>query len=217
MVATIKGVGYRHSRDEIVAAAAAVALEHGMAELTFRRVGERLGISDRMVVYYLPTKGDLVGAAAGALGVELMGLLDRAFGSERQEPDALLRVAWPVLTTPAADRVFAVFFEVLGLASAGQEPYAQLAPAVMTAWADWLSDRTTGATAPARRSAALSVMARIDGLLLLRRTMGADAAEDAARALGVSAGASPRRARPAAPRRRADRATLGRRAGPRSG
>lgn len=207
MVTTIKGVGYRHSRDEIVAAATAVALEGGMAGLTFRRVGERLGISDRMVVYYLPTKGDLVGAAAGALGVELMGLLDRAFGSDRQDPEALLRAAWPVLTTPSADRVFAVFFEMLGLASAGQEPYAQLAPALVTAWADWLADRTTGATAAARRSAALAVMARIDGLLLLRNTMGADAADDAARALGISGAASPRRARPAAPPRTAGRAT----------
>lgn len=179
-------MGYRHSRDEIVAAAAAVALEHGMAELTFRRVGERLGISDRMVVYYLPTKADLVAAAATSLGAELMGLLDRAFGSERQEPDALVRAAWPALTTPAADRVFAVFFEMIGLASAGQEPYAQLAPAMIAAWADWLTERTAGANAAARRRAALGVMARVDGLLLLRLTMGAEAAADAARALGVT-------------------------------
>ena len=60
-------MGYRHSEAEILQAATEVALEAGMVGLTFGAVGQRLGISDRTVVYYFPTKPDLVMAVAGAL------------------------------------------------------------------------------------------------------------------------------------------------------
>ena len=179
-------MGYRHSRHEIVEAAAAVALDHGMAGLTFRRVGEHLGISDRMVVYYLPTKADLVGAAAVALSTSLQGLLATAFGDRRRSPAALMRSAWPVLTTAEADRVFAVFMEVIGLAATGAEPYTSLARTMLAAWVDWLAERTAGATPEARRAAALGIVARVDGLLLVRQALGAEAADDAARALGIA-------------------------------
>jgi AcrR family transcriptional regulator len=178
-------VGYRHSRDEIVAAAAEVALEHGLAGLTYAKVASQLDISDRMVVYYLPSKTDLLLAAATALGGELMAVLDDAFGSERREPAELVRAAWPVLTTPRAARVFAVFFEVLGQAAAGRAPFDQLAPQLLDGWARWLAERVTGSTAAARRRRALAVMATVDGLLLLRHTLGPDAADDAARELGA--------------------------------
>jgi AcrR family transcriptional regulator len=178
-------VGYRHSRDEIVAAAATVALEHGMAGLTYAKVAAELGISDRMVVYYLPSKQDLVLAAATALGTQLMALLDEAFGSERREPQALLRVAWPVLSTPEASRVFTLFFEVLGLAAGGKAPYDQLAPMLLDGWATWLAERVVGSTASLRRRRALALMATVDGLLLLRQTLGPEVADEAAGELGA--------------------------------
>ncbi len=180
-----QAVGYRHSEEEIVDAAAAVALEHGMSALTYRRVADRLAISDRMVVYYLPTKADLVLAATTAVSVKLQHLLAEAFGDERRDPDALVGKAWPVLTTPSAERVFAIFFEAIGLAAAGTDPYDQLVPAMMQAWLDWLTTRSTGSTPSARRRNALAVIARVDGLLLVRQTLGADASNDAARALGI--------------------------------
>ena len=148
-------MGYRHSEEEIVDAAAAVALEHGMSGLTYRRVADRLEISDRMVVYYLPTKADLVLAATTAVSVKLQRLLGEAFGDERRDPDALVRKAWPVLTTPAAERIFAIFFEAIGLAAAGSDPYDQLVPAMMQAWLDWLTtrlDRVDSIGTPAKRS-----------------------------------------------------------------
>jgi AcrR family transcriptional regulator len=178
-------VGYRHSEEEIVDAAAAVALEHGLSGLTYRRVADRLEISDRMVVYYLPTKADLVFAAMTAVSMKLQHLLAEAFGDERRDPDALVRKAWPVLSTPAAEQVFAIFFEAIGLAAARTDPYDQLVPAMMQAWLDWLTTRASGSTPSARRRNALAVIARVDGLLLVRQTLGADASNEAARAQGI--------------------------------
>lgn len=174
-------MGYRYTSDEVLAAAVDVALDSGMTGLTFARVAERLGASDRMVVYYFASKAELISAVAGELGAELQSLLAEAFGDEPADADQLLAAAWPVLATKRADRIFAVFFEMMGLASAGQAPYAGLVGVVMNSWADWLAERVKGSRPEIRRQRALSVMARIDGLLLIRRTMGATAANTAAR------------------------------------
>jgi len=178
-------MGYRHSPDEILDGAVAVALRSGMAALTFSRVGAELGISDRTVVYYFPTKLDLVTAVTGALAADVERLLEEAFGSEPLTSQELVDRAWPVLASPAADRVFAIFFEIVGLAASGQAPYDVLAPGLLEGWVDWLAPRVLGSTPAIRRRRALATVARVDGLLLVRLTLGAGAADAAAREAGV--------------------------------
>lgn len=178
-------MGYRHSRDEILEAAVAVALEGGMAGLTFGSVGARLQISDRTVVYYFPTKPALVTEVVEALGADLERVLAQAFGSERRTQTDLVSRAWPVLTTPIADRVFALYFEIIGLASAGQAPYDMLARGLVEGWVQWLAPRMLGSNADVRRRRALATVAQIDGLLLVRLVLGAAAAHSAAREAGV--------------------------------
>ena len=80
----------------MLAAAAEVARADGLAGLTFGKVAAQLGTSDRMVVYCFPSKAVLEEGVVQALGVELMAVLDRAFGGERRSSDELFRTAWPV-------------------------------------------------------------------------------------------------------------------------
>lgn len=177
-------MGYRHSREDILKAAIEVALESGLAGLTFSKVGERLEISDRTVVYYFPSKPALVTAVAQALVADLVGLLEQAFGSEPRSQRDLLNRAWPVLTTPKADRVFALYFEVVGLASTGQSPYDAIARELVEGWVQWLAPRLLGSNADVRRRRALATVAQIDGLLLVRQVLGAEAGDAAARESG---------------------------------
>lgn len=178
-------MGYRHSREDILAAATAVAAEEGLSSLTFGRVAKRAGTSDRMVVYYFPTKDELIGAVMGELAARLQATLAPSLTAKAADHPALVRIAWPLLATADADPVFALFFEALGLAASGREPFRSLVPRFVQGWIDWTAEYLTG-TAARRRAEAEATIAVLDGLLLLRQVAGADAADRAARQLGVT-------------------------------
>ncbi len=177
-------MGHRHTRDEILAGALATAFDDGLSRLTYGRVARRLGISDRIVVYYFPSKDDLVGDVLTALGDRLQQTLAPAFAAPAADHVMLARAAWAVLAQPAADPVFALFFEANGLAAAGRAPYATIVPTLVQAWIDWASQLIDG-TPDVRRTEAETLIAVIDGLLLLRHLAGPEAADRAAHRLGV--------------------------------
>ncbi len=177
-------MGHRHSRDEILEHALAVATDEGLGRLSFGRVARRAGTSDRMVVYYFPTRSDLEEAVLQRIAEQLQGALGAAFATPAADHRALLRAAWPVLARPQTDAVFALYFEACGLAAAGVEPYQGLAPQLFGAWVEWLTGSLMGTPAERRREAE-ATLAMLDGLLLVRQLAGAAAANRAATVLGV--------------------------------
>ncbi len=178
-------MGHKHSKTEILEGALATAFADGLSELTFGRVAKRLGISDRVVVYYFPTKDDLVGEVLLELGLRLQTTLAPAFATPAADHIDLARKAWPILAHPDADPVFALFFEASGLAAIGRAPYRQLMPLIVQAWVDWSTNLLSG-PAPRRRTEAATSVAVIDGLLMFRHLAGPEMAEQAARLLGVA-------------------------------
>lgn len=179
----------RHSKDEILRSALATAMEEGLPALTYGAVARRLGISDRMVVYYFPTKTDLSTAVLGELSRQLQETVAVAVDESPVTFERFLARSWPLLATPSSDRVFGLFFQVVGLASDGSEPYRSAVRALIESWVDWLEPRIVAPAGVKPRGAALAALAQIDGLLLLRRTVGARAANQAMRAMTMGSSA----------------------------
>ena len=178
-------MGHKHTREDLLAGAMATAVDDGLSQVTFGRVAKRLGISDRTVVYYFPTKDDLITEVIVSMGGQLQVALADAFASPAADHLALAASAWPILASDDADPVFALFFEANGLAAAGREPYRSLVPQLVEGWIEWAAEFVEGAPAR-RRTEAVASIALLDGLLLLRQLVGPDAADEAAARLGVA-------------------------------
>ncbi|MGF1598942.1 MAG: TetR/AcrR family transcriptional regulator [Acidimicrobiales bacterium] len=178
-------MGYRHTKDDILHGALAAAFDDGLSQLTYGRVARRLGINDRIVVYYFPTKDDLVSEVIVAMGAQLQEVLIPAFSTPSTDHVELARKAWPLLAHPDADPIFGLFFEANGLAATGRQPYCALVPGLVEGWITWAAE-FIDATTPDRRTEAATAIAIIDGLLLLRLLGGPDRADAAARRLGIA-------------------------------
>ncbi len=178
-------MGYKYDRGELLDAAVASVLDDGVGRLTFGRLAKRVGINDRSIVYYFPTKRDLLTEVVMALGQRFQSLLDGAFVDDELETVEVVRLAWPVLISPDAEPVFRIYFEMVGLAAAGTAPFDELTPMLIDHWIDWLAPRVAGASAALRRENATAAVALVDGLLLLHHMVGKDAARAAAIRLGV--------------------------------
>ncbi len=178
-------MGYRHTKQEILDGALATAIDDGLSQLTFGRVAKRLGINDRTVVYYFPTKDALITEVVMSLGLQLQAALGEAFSTPASDHLDLARLAWPVLARDELDPTFALFFEANGLAATGRAPFDTLVPQLIEAWVSWVMLFLAGPE-DERRAEAGAAIAVIDGLLLLRLLAGPPAASRAAERLGVA-------------------------------
>lgn len=178
-------MGHKHTKEEILEGALDAALDVGLSQLTFGRLAKRLAISDRVIVYYFPTKDDLISEVIVAMGGQLQLTLAEAFSKPAADHVELIRAAWPVVATDEADGVFGLFFEANGLAAARRDPYQALVPALVEMWIDWAAEFIED-TPKQRRIEAETAIAMLDGLLLLRQLAGPDAADRAARRLRVA-------------------------------
>ena len=178
-------MGFRHSKEEILDGALAVAFNEGLSQLTYGRVAKQLGISDRVVVYYFASKEELVSEVLMSLGIQLQSALEPAFASPAADHFELLVRAWPIVARADADAIFSLFLEANGLAASGREPYCTFVPLLVEAWIAWAAEYLQG-TPRRRRIEAETSIAILDGLLLLRQMAGADAANRAAKRIGIA-------------------------------
>ena len=178
-------MGHKHTKEEILEGGLAAALEEGLSQLTFGRLAKRLAINDRTIVYYFPTKDDLISEVIVSMGLQLQTTLAKAFTTPAADHIELLHAAWPALARVEFDPIFALFFEANGLAATGRDPYRTLVPMLVETWIDWTTTFLKG-TAKRRRIEAETAIAVLDGLFLLRLLTGPEAAQRAAHRLSIT-------------------------------
>lgn len=177
-------VGYKYTREQLLDAAVELALADGLGALTFGRLAKWMHASDRVIVYYFPSKTTLVSDVLIEIGNRLQAVLATAFAEPAAGHRQLAKTAYGVLARAETDAIFAVYFEACGLAAAGVQPFGDLAAALVDGWVGWLSGFFRG-TPRYRRAEAEATLALIDGVLLMRQIGGAQAADRAAKALGL--------------------------------
>lgn len=177
-------MGYRHSRADMIDAAVSAAAAEGLSRLTYKSVAQRLAIADRTVVYYFPTKQHLLVAVLDQVGEQLRGSLQTALAGAPATAGDLLARAWHGLRGGQASAAARLYFDLVGLASAGDELLATVATDVAGQWLSWIEERLDEPT-QTRRDVACAVLAQLDGLLLLRQVAGDGTADAAARGMGL--------------------------------
>ena len=177
-------MGHKYSRGEILDGALETALAEGLSTLTFGRLARRLGVSDRVIVYYFPSKTDLVLSVLDLVAARLQEVLAGAFTQRASGHLELARTAWPELATDDIDPIFGLYFEAIGQATAGIEPFVGLAGSLIEGWITWLSGFFDGDPHTCRAEAEATLVL-LDGLLLMRQLAGGAAADRAAMQLGV--------------------------------
>ena len=177
-------MGHKHTKEQILEGALATALDDGLSQLTFGRVAKRLGINDRIVVYYFPTKDDLVAEVLISMGLQLQETLAAAFTAQAADHSH-----WCVLPGPCSRARRPTACSACSSRRTGSRPPGASPTAPW--FRRWCRHGSTGrrrsSTGPAkqRRIEAETAIAMIDGLLLLRQLAGPAAADRAARRLGV--------------------------------
>ncbi|HDL42281.1 MAG TPA: TetR/AcrR family transcriptional regulator [Actinobacteria bacterium] len=161
-------MGHKHDHGTLLAAAVEFVEANGLSRFSFGRLAKHVGIADRTIVYYFPTKDQLVTEVLEAISGRLLAQLAQALGEQPLPRIELLKAAWPVLTSPESEPTFRVFLELGGLAASRIEPYAAITREIFLGWHAWLATLVAASTSSRRSNDAAVLIAQIDGLMLMR-------------------------------------------------
>ena len=110
--------------------------EHGVAQLSLRPLGEAVGCSPRLLLYFFSSKEELVTEVLAAAGARQRTLVSRLRMEHIATPSEACREIWHAISDPKSEPVFRLFFEVYGLALQDRKRYAGFLKRVV---ADWLA------------------------------------------------------------------------------
>jgi AcrR family transcriptional regulator len=138
-------------------------IANGMADIGLRKLADVAGTSDRMLIYYFETKDALIGQVLQTIAAGFTAQLDALLGQHPRRADVLLAELLALGSTPQFRAVIQLWFEVVGLAARGQEPFATNAAAIATNWLGWMACRLD----EAERDQAIALFAELEGRLML--------------------------------------------------
>lgn len=139
-------------------------IAHGFADVGLRTLAAVADTSDRMLIYYFETKDALISETLQTIVANLTTQLDALLGTHQRSAETLLAELLEISGSPQFFAVVQLWFELVGLAARGEEPYASNTTALGQAWLNWVESRLE---APQEGEAA-AVFAELEGRLLLK-------------------------------------------------
>jgi AcrR family transcriptional regulator len=135
------GSGGVDRRERLLGRVVDYVLEHGIADLTLRRLADAVGSNNRMLLYYFGSREEIIVASLTAAEArypsmqQILVHLDDPATPLGERLDA----AWATIADPTNLPFHRLFFQVFGLAGFERERYADLLGTIATEWVDHVS------------------------------------------------------------------------------
>lgn len=136
-------------REQLVERATDYVLEHGLVELSLRPLAAAIGTSDRMLLYHLGSKDQLV--------VEVIRCsLERSLRQlvalpPSASPGAAVHDQWSLWTSPSQTKCERIYVEASTLGLFGREPYASSINAANQEWMSAMRGHLSASGVPPAR------------------------------------------------------------------
>jgi AcrR family transcriptional regulator len=154
-------------REDLLDAIVDYVLKHGVAGLSLRPLARAVDSSPRVLLYYFNSKEDLVTEVLERAGSRQRRLFEQIRARSLACNDAC-REIWSVMSTPAAEPIFRLFFEVYGQALLDRKRFARFLRLVVEPWLDFIAAplQEDGWSKDDARAYATMVLAGFRGFLL---------------------------------------------------
>ena len=139
-------------------------LKNGLAKIGIRRLAIAAGTSDRMLIYYFGTKDELIKQSLNLIAAGITDQLDDLLGSHPRPAQELLDELTIINSQEAYSPAIRLWFEIVGLAARGKEPYLSTAQVMVKEWTGWIETRLDN---PAENKAD-DLYAHLEGRLMLK-------------------------------------------------
>jgi AcrR family transcriptional regulator len=153
-------------------------LTHGLATASLRPLARAASTSDRMLLYYFPTKADLIAAILETIAARLTAILSAA--TAEPQPLAVLRQSLvESLSHEALWPYMRIWLEVAAGAARGDPLLARVGQAIGRGFLAWGESQLLSANAQARTREAAQLLVFIEGALFLKSVGLADVTAEA--------------------------------------
>ena len=143
-------------------------LTEGLNKTGLRLLAQVAGTSDRMLIYYFGSKEALLDEVLGEIAEGVTVQLDALLGTQPRPAGELLAQLTSLTANEAFRPAVQLWFELVGLAARGQEPYLSNARTLASNWIAWIASRLDN---PAEQDAA-DLYAHLEGRLMLTLVRG---------------------------------------------
>jgi AcrR family transcriptional regulator len=114
--------------------------EHGVSQLSLRPLGEAVGCSPRLLLYFFSSKEELITEVLAAAGARQRALVNRLKFEHAATPAQVCREIWDSISSPKSEPVFRLFFEVYGLALQDRKRYKTFLSRVVADWLKFIAE-----------------------------------------------------------------------------
>lgn len=114
--------------------------KHGVSQLSLRPLGEAVGCSPRLLLYFFSSKEDLITEVLAAAGARQRALVNRLQFEHAATPAQVCREIWTSISEPKSEALFRLFFEVYGLALQDRKRYKNFLGRVVADWLRFIAD-----------------------------------------------------------------------------